>query len=167
MEDIKDDSGNDASRRIAERLFEAFRSVGPLKRRHGFGHASRPGEYQLIHRLWHGDPEAGLRVGDLAEWLGVKPPTVSRMVDALERKGLVERCADGDDRRAIRVRLSSAGRGMARGFHERALAETAKLVDYLGVEDGERLVGLLERTASYFAERGGPGCPGRKEEKEE
>jgi len=149
------DIEQETTRRIAERLFEAFRAVRPFKRRPGFGHTARPGEFQLIHRLAHEATDAGLRVGDLAAWLGVKPPTVTQLVDALAARGLVERFADADDRRAIRVRLSLAGRAMADSFHAHAMEETEALVAHLGVEDGERLADLLSRTAEFLSSRHG------------
>ncbi len=150
-----------ATRLLAERLFEAFRAVGPFRRRPGFGHASRPGEFQLIHRLAHEGkeaPEVGLRVGDLAGWLGVKPPTITQLVDALESRGLVERFADSEDRRAIRVRLSAAGRQMADSFHARAMDETGALVAHLGQADSEKLAELLSKTAEFLGERHGRDC---------
>ncbi len=145
----------EATRLVAERLFEAFRAVGPFKRRPGFGHAARPGEFQLIHRLAHEAPGTGLRIGDLAAWLAVKPPTVTQFVDALESRGLVERFADPDDRRAIRVRLSQSGRDMADSFHARAMEETEALVAHLGAADGEKLAELLAKTAEFLAARHG------------
>ncbi|PKL07685.1 MAG: hypothetical protein CVV51_12825 [Spirochaetae bacterium HGW-Spirochaetae-7] len=160
---MSDDNEHGPTRLIAERLFEAFRAVGPFKRRPGFGHAARPGEFQLIHRLAHEAPEAGLRVGDLATWLAVKPPTVTQLVDALTARGLVERFADADDRRAIRVRLSSTGRAMADSFHARAMEETEALVAHLGIEDGEKLAVLLAKAAEFLSarhgERTGEACP--------
>lgn len=160
----EDKTDNDSTRQLAERLFEAFRAVGPFKRRPGFGHAARPGEFQLIHRLAHESrkagqaPEAGLRVGDLAAWLGVKPPTVTQLVDALESRGLVERFADSDDRRAIRVRLSAQGRQMANSFHTRAMDETEALVAHLGSVDSKKLAELLAKTAGFLDERHGRVC---------
>ncbi|MFH2115793.1 MAG: MarR family transcriptional regulator [Spirochaetota bacterium] len=157
-----DTESNETTRLIAERLFEAFRTVGSFKRRPGFGHAARPGEFQLIHRLAHEareSPEAGLRVGDLAAWLGVKPPTVTQLVDALETRGLVERFADSDDRRAIRVRLSAAGREMADSFHTRAMDETEALVAHLGRADSEKLEELLSKTVEFLGARHGRECP--------
>ena len=44
--------------------------------------------------------EDSLRVTDLAELLGVDPPTVTRKVQQLERDGMVVRQPDSDDRRA-------------------------------------------------------------------
>ncbi len=163
-----DTDHNDTTRQLAESLFEAFRAVGPFKRRPGFGHAARPGEFQLIHRLAHESreaqnagqaPDAGLRVGDLAAWLGVKPPTVTQLVDALESRGLVERFADSDDRRAIRVRLSAEGRHMAESFHAKAMEETEALVAHLGRADSEKLTELLAKAADFLGERHGRACP--------
>jgi len=50
-----------------------------------------------------------LPVREVALGAGVAAPTVTRMLDGLERDGLVarERCAD--DRRVVRVRLTEAG----------------------------------------------------------
>jgi DNA-binding MarR family transcriptional regulator len=47
----------------------------------------------------------GMRMGDLAQRLGVKARTVTDLVDGLEREGLLVRKADPDDRRAIRLEL--------------------------------------------------------------
>lgn len=141
------------SRRLAERLFDAFRAAAPFRRGHRFGADGRPGEFQLIHRLFHDEAGSGTRVGDLAAWLGVKPPTVSQLVDSLEARGLVERCDDALDRRAKLVRLSPAGRAMADGFHERAILEFQSIVEHLGLEDGAKLAELLSKAAAFMAAR--------------
>ena len=46
----------------------------------------------------------------LAEQVGVSVAATSRMVDGLAERGLVERERDEDDKRACRLRLTSAGR---------------------------------------------------------
>src|SRR3546814_10986237 len=50
--------------------------------------------------------------GALAAWLGQTKGTVSQTVGALERKGLVERTGDPDDRRLVRLSLTEAGHAM-------------------------------------------------------
>ncbi len=154
IDDVQDE------RPIAERLFEAFRAIGPFKRRPTLGHAQRPGEFQVMHRLSHEPPGSGMRVGDLAAWLSVKPPTVTKAVDALAARGLVERYADEADRRAIRVRLSPEGRKMAGSFREQALGEIRGLVEYLGDEESATLARLLTRAADFMNERYGSACRG-------
>jgi DNA-binding MarR family transcriptional regulator len=50
-----------------------------------------------------------LTLGALAAAEQVRPPTMSRLVDALEAEGLVVREADPDDGRATRVRATARG----------------------------------------------------------
>lgn len=49
-------------------------------------------------------------IGELTEALGVTQPAVTRMVDALEARALVESVKSDDDRRVRTVGLSRAGR---------------------------------------------------------
>jgi len=63
----------------------------------------------LLFKL-HLHEASSLRVTDLAELLGVDPPTVTRKVQQLERLGFVTREADHEDRRASRIELTGAGR---------------------------------------------------------
>jgi len=56
--------------------------------------------------------EDGLRGGELAERLGVEPPTVTKMLRRLEGCGLVERRQDPEDARSFRVYLTREGRSL-------------------------------------------------------
>ena len=49
-------------------------------------------------------------IGSLAAAEGVSAPTMSRLVDGLERDGLVRRTADPDDARGVLVRATVRGR---------------------------------------------------------
>ena len=51
-----------------------------------------------------------LNQGRLAELLAVEGPTVVRLIDKLERDGLVERVLDPSDRRVRNIRLTPAGK---------------------------------------------------------
>ncbi len=50
-----------------------------------------------------------LRVGDLAELLGVDAPAVTRKIQQLEREGYVTSVPDPDDKRAKRISLTRSG----------------------------------------------------------
>ena len=50
-----------------------------------------------------------VRLGDLAERLRIAPRSATGVVDGLQERGLVERRADPDDRRAILVALNDKG----------------------------------------------------------
>lgn len=51
----------------------------------------------------------GISSGDLARMMGVTPPTITGLIDRLERLGMVCRAADPDDRRLVRHHLSELG----------------------------------------------------------
>jgi DNA-binding MarR family transcriptional regulator len=55
-------------------------------------------------------PRGGMRVGDLARSLRVTVGGTSKLVDRIERAGLIAREPDPDDRRASRVVLTTAGK---------------------------------------------------------
>jgi len=69
-----------------------------LARRHGMTKA----QWVVLIRL---DRHPGLSQKDLADMMEVEPITVGRLVDRLERRGLVAREPDEQDRRIWRLRL--------------------------------------------------------------
>ena len=67
------------------------------------------GQEMVLVELWEQD---GLRGGELAERLGVEPPTVTKMLRRLEACGLLERSRDPSDARSFRVYLTDEGRSL-------------------------------------------------------
>jgi DNA-binding MarR family transcriptional regulator len=67
------------------------------------------GQEMVLIELWRED---GLRGGELAERLGVEPPTVTKMLRHLERCGLVSRRQDSEDARSFRMYLTDEGRAL-------------------------------------------------------
>jgi MarR family transcriptional regulator, transcriptional regulator for hemolysin len=62
-------------------------------------------QWVILLRL---ERRAGLSQKELAEILEVEPITVARLIDRLERSGMVERRGDPDDRRIWRLHLREA-----------------------------------------------------------
>jgi len=67
------------------------------------------GQEMVLFELWKED---GLKGSELAERLGVEPPTVTRMIRRMERCGFVERRPDPADARSFRVCLTEKGRDL-------------------------------------------------------
>lgn len=70
-----------------------------------------PGQDQLLNRLVSGDP---VSVSMLADQLAVRPSTVSKMLDRLIEKGLVERATHSRDARRTMVTLTRQGESAQR-----------------------------------------------------
>ena len=83
------------------------------------------------------------RVVDLAGFLDVTASTATRMCDRLVRKGLVQRQRSSSDRRAVRVRISSAGRDLVAAVTQRRRREVQAIVERMPTADRERLVTTL------------------------
>jgi len=79
--------------------------VGELLAEHGL----HVGQEMVLVELWQED---GLRGGEIAERLGVEHPTITKMLRRLEGCGLVERRADPEDARSLRVYLTRQGRAL-------------------------------------------------------
>jgi DNA-binding MarR family transcriptional regulator len=87
-------------------------------------------------------------LGDLAAAEGVKPPTMSRLVKAMQAEGLVESQSAEHDQRAVRIAASAKGRRlMLRGRAKRLAAIRELLRDASAAEKKalETVVGLLGR----------------------
>jgi DNA-binding MarR family transcriptional regulator len=65
-------------------------------------------EYDVLYALTKAD--APVRLTDLHKRVLLSQPALSRMVDRLVERGLVERCEDDGDRRVVRLALTDAGR---------------------------------------------------------
>ncbi len=63
-------------------------------------------QYLVLLVLWE---HRELRLGQIAEKLGLATHAVSPVIDRLESSGLVIRVIDATDRRAVKVHLTSAG----------------------------------------------------------
>lgn len=76
-----------------------------------------------------------VRVSDLARDLDVSRQAAHKLLDGLERDGLVERCPDEEDRRAQLVSLTGRGRQLARAA-SRILAELeGELAERIGADE--------------------------------
>lgn len=74
-------------------------------------------------------PRGTLRVGDLADALRITIGGVSKLVDRMERAGLLERRPDPRDRRAALIALTPAGRRKLQAALTTYGAEVSSLVD--------------------------------------
>lgn len=92
-----------------------------------------------------------VRSGDIAKCGHATPSAVSQILKSLEEKGLITRQRDKGDSRAVTVHLTKDGRAFsARGreVHEQMIDG---VLAYLGSEDAEHFVRIMERLADFPA----------------
>ncbi|NGO73750.1 MarR family transcriptional regulator [Streptomyces sp. SB3404] len=74
------------------------------------GHGLPLSEYRALCALSRPDSGPAVRMGELADRIGLKDSTVTRLVGRLEARGLAERTAADGDGRAVAARVTPAGR---------------------------------------------------------
>jgi DNA-binding MarR family transcriptional regulator len=101
-------------------------------------------EYDVLYTLSKCDAPA--RMGELSQGVLLSQPALSRLVDRLEARGLVERVADPEDGRAVRVGLTPAGSELQRAVgrtHARSVAKAMRTLDPAEQRELERLTRKL------------------------
>ncbi len=101
-----------------------------------------PGAYGLLLRV---GAEGGSRATDLASFLGIGKPTISRQLATLEGLGLIERSRDADDARAQVVALTPTGAQQVDRVRQLRRERVLELLSGWSDDDAELLAGLLGR----------------------
>jgi DNA-binding MarR family transcriptional regulator len=85
----------------------------------------------------------GHTMTEVADFVLVPAPSVTRLVDRMVTDGLVHRTADPNDRRRVLVHLTPRGEALARRLDDIVQRQQHALLDGFEPADAERLLGLL------------------------
>jgi DNA-binding MarR family transcriptional regulator len=102
-----------------------------------------PTQYNAL-RILRGAGDGGHACSEIAERMINRDPDITRLVDRLERRGLVARSREGRDRRVIITRITPAGLELLRGLDQPTEEFNRKLLEKLGKRQVQALIKLLE-----------------------
>ena len=137
----------EVSQQLLQALIE-FRKVG--FRHHAPGHLGRTEFGVLMALQSDGCTNDGVRITDLVKRLESSPPTMTQTTTSLARLGLVERVADTQDRRVVRIRLTDAGRTLIHQRYSEFQGYCSRLASYLGDDDSLKLAELIRKMAQFM-----------------
>ena len=90
------------------------------------------------------DLESGpVSTGEIARLTGLTPGSATRLVDRLEKAGLVTRVPSATDRRSVLVRLTGRGREIIDEAVAAGLAEQTRLLSHMAPDRVRQLATLL------------------------
>lgn len=98
----------------------------------------------------------GMPTTALAQRMCASGPTLTGLVDRLEKQGLVTRERDDDDRRLVRLHLTDAGRQAFAILDGHMTERMGRVLEALEPDDRETFVRLMGRIADAFAEKTPP-----------
>ena len=111
--------------------------------------------YQILMALWASKGK-GISHKHIVAAMGVTRATVSGLMAALERDGLVKSQVDGEDRRKLIARLTAKGEAVIKKQHELNLAKFRAVFSSFTSEELSSLTALLHRFREAF---GAPAEP--------
>src|SRR5580700_9404811 len=98
-------------------------------------------QYNVL-RILRGAPE-GLPCGEIANRMITRDPDVTRLLDRLEKRGLISRCRETRDRRTVMTRITPAGLKLLANLDEPVQAGHRRQLGHLGPKRLRALAELL------------------------
>jgi len=102
-----------------------------------------PNQYNVL-RILRGSHPARLACSDVADRMITHDPDITRLIDRLATRSLVERSRSEEDRRVVVTRISSAGLKMLSSIDEAARTLPQQALGHLGEKKLRALIDLLE-----------------------
>lgn len=135
---------NDQLAQDSEDLYEA---LNQLVRAHQFRDRGRICCYDVsvtqCYALETLVKKGDLRLQNLAEEMFLDKSTASRVIETLKRKGYVSRIEDDEDRRAVRIQATSAGRALYQKIRADLISEERSMIENLTPEVRQGALKLL------------------------
>ena len=108
-----------------------------------------PTQYNVL-RILRGAPE-GLACGEIGNRMITRDPDITRLLDRLEKRGLIARERDAKDRRMVLARITSEGLKLLARLDEPVHEAHRKQLGHLGRERFTQLAELLLACRSQVA----------------
>ncbi|HJQ94967.1 MAG TPA: MarR family transcriptional regulator [Acidimicrobiia bacterium] len=137
------------SGKLAEELLEKTAIASGLRRR---------GDYEVLALLRRGEP-ALLTPLQVAQQLLTSQSGMTGKLDRLERQGLIRRTPDPDDRRAIRLGITDAGRDVIDEAFTTNLSVYQSMLHEFSPTEVKNLEALLEKLLSRLDHLSGLSRP--------
>lgn len=117
-----------------------------------------PQQYNAL-RLLRGEGERKLATLALAARLVSRAPDITRLLDKLEQRGLIERERPADNRRMVLIGLTAQGRELLADLDEQVRQSHARQLGHLDPEKLRELIALLKSARAPHEEPGSHWMP--------
>jgi len=109
-------------------------------------------QYNALRILRGAGPD-GLACGEVAARMITRDPDVTRLLDRLEKRGLIRRSRDKDDRRVVCARITSAGAKLLEELDPVVVEAHRRQLNHMSASQLGQLIELLETARSKTKDR--------------
>ncbi|WP_432561143.1 MarR family winged helix-turn-helix transcriptional regulator [Kineococcus sp. SYSU DK003] len=135
---------------VLSRVARLARHLDRLRRSAFAAHDLETWEFDVLAALRRAGAPHEMSPGQLLVETLVTSGTMTNRVDRLAGRGFVQRRPDPDDRRSVRVRLTSAGSDVVDAALADLVQAEHRMLDVLGREERRALATLLRRVSAPF-----------------
>ncbi len=135
-----------------QNLFKAFMQFKQINWHEKQIAGYNPSEIKVLFAIKHGTNEEkkDMKVSEISKQLHITSPSVTQIINKLEKDDIVLRNIDPSDRRAVNIRLTDKGIQVVSEAKAVLSATFVGLIDFLGEEDSQRLSVLLTKVFTYY-----------------
>lgn len=106
-------------------------------------HDISPTQYNAL-RILRGAGAEGLACGEIGARMINRDPDITRLLNRLQRRGLVARSRGREDRRVMRARITASGLALLKTLDRPLEIFQRRLLGHLGEQRLQRLIQLLD-----------------------
>ena len=116
-------------------------------------------QYNVL-RILRGAGDTGLACGEIGDRMVTRDPDITRLLDRLEKRGLVSRNREKEDRRVVTARIAPAGLELVRKLDEPVTQMHRAQLGHIEPKQQEILIRLLESARAHLANANANVKPG-------
>lgn len=118
------------------------------------------GEYLVLRNIRHANSSlasdgilnGNIKAATLSDILALSRPSITRILNGLEKRGLITRSINKKDRRSVAISITEEGITALDEANKALLKITNRLVTSLGEADMAKLIELVDKVAEVYEE---------------
>ena len=132
--------------REEELMLNIMRTADQLQRRLGelLKAADLSATQYNVLRILRGAGGEGLACGEISDRMVTRDPDITRLLDRLEKRNLVARSREKEDRRVVTARITQAGLDLLKKLDEPVVQAHKAQLGHLEAKQQDTLIRLLE-----------------------
>ncbi|CAM3250482.1 MarR family winged helix-turn-helix transcriptional regulator [Stackebrandtia soli] len=139
--------------RVVDRVLISARYLDRLASDLAAKHSLQRPDYEILARLFWVGPPHRLRPSQLAAGTMTAATTVTSRLDRLQKRGLITRAADPDDRRSMTAQLTHEGHTLFQRIVSEQATIEREIFEGLSAAQLDTLARLLNRTMTLLEDR--------------
>ncbi len=108
---------------------------------------SMRGEHFVLNYI--SEHEGNVTPSDISNEMGITSARIAAALNGLEKKGLISRSIDPQDRRRILIDMTDSGRDQVKKHYQKILSTTINLLKHMGEEDAKNYIRIMKKIAEF------------------